>query len=197
MEWTPFPMPPADPLRDRGEWGEGVHLTQIRSFIKKKLPFLTKGRAVLEDDPAWDWAASVGFAFEDSMAQALASYCGLNLIRGMTLQRDGILMSPDGIDPERWELWEFKFTWKGLHLSPPHEIWDYLVQVMGYLRELGPNVDGEYVCNLIVFYPCGNYKPPTPTPMPVRLVFTAEEIENNWRMFTQSRDMMRQEGLIP
>lgn len=188
MDVTPLELD-LDPFRGRAPRSSGVHLTEIRDWLYSRLP----GVRQVQENPIWENAAAIGFAFEDAIAAALSTYLGLDLLRGIEMLSDGIWMTPDGIDPQTGELWEFKFTWASLTTSAPTQQWKWLVQVKSYLHALGPSLQGEYTVNLVAAYACGTYRPPAPRLVPLRFTFTSEEIAQNWAMILQARDAMLRE----
>ncbi len=151
----------------------GLHHSDLVHYILRRLRYE-------EPDPVfigWEYAALTGFLFEDAMSEQLARYdWGVQLIRGLELLEDGIYMSPDGVNVETGELWEFKFTWRGLKKSPPESRLDWLMQLKSYCRAV--RTDSAILCSL---FACGDYSPPKPQLLFTRFAFTERELEDNWK----------------
>lgn len=115
----------------------------------------------------------MGFLWEDVLSLALKDRLPNRLGE---IRKDGILMSPDGLNVEEWELCEYKCTWKSSR-SDPLDNWRWCTQILGYHSGLGTNV-----CNLKVLYINGDYRDSGPQFFQYRLYATDPEIEENWQM---------------
>lgn len=159
---------------------EGLHLTTvIKSFLEQ---------AGIEQKKAAGWdmdvAAAAGFLFEEALEVAFR-----DLMSGKPrigeIEKDGIIMSPDGLDIECWSLEEYKLTWK----SSNHDVRDnhkWMMQIKGYCYALQTTE-----CLLRVFYINGNYRGSGPQYKVFRLTFTPGEIAENWALITAHAETMR------
>lgn len=161
------------------------HESEIREWLDVKL-----GITKRDYGSGWEIAGSVGFFFEDAIGRVLSDYAGprLGLIPGVELEKDGILLSPDRVHPETMEPWDFKFTWRSVKKNPPEAVWKWLVQLRAYAYGLG--VQSAVV---VALYCCGDYAPPSPQLVVRRLRFTAQELEENFRMLLNGKAAMEKE----
>ena len=106
---------------------------------------------------------------------------------------DGIAMSPDGIslDPVTGGiiLHEFKATWYSA-AKPIQEHQTWIWQVMAYLAGLSAHYKEQCLDAIIhPMYMSGDYKANRhPIYQPVRLEFSWEEIETNWKLMRSWQD---------
>jgi hypothetical protein len=178
-----------DYLQGRALRSSGLHHSDLLHYIMRKMNWESSDA----DFSGWEYAALIGFAFEDTAVEQLETMAlasvqagmerqlrnhdwGVTLLRGLEFWEEGIFLSPDGIDAQTGELWEFKFTWRGLKKSPPEARFDWMMQLKSYCRAVGTR--SAVLCSL---YACGDYSPPKPRMLFTRFTFTEREIEENWR----------------
>lgn len=183
--------------------GAGLHQSDIIKHIRETLV----GKYTGGDDAF----AMTGFMWETIVGKALATYCGFDMkgvIEPGEYEMDGVLLTPDRVDPKRKIVYEFKATWFSMRhlvasdadgtervniagLQETH--WTWLMQIMGYCRALGYRR-----ARLVVFWVNGDYsrKPPRGGPCfrAIELEFTVAEIEANWKMLLDNAaDLQRVE----
>lgn len=199
----------------------GVHLSQILRSYALMIGVLDKKFDTPLDDTN-SAMAIIGIAWEDHLAKHQMP--GVEFHPG-ELSLDGIAMSPDGIsietdeeyvrlvgiEPGSWIVHEIKSTRKSsrdfkesLRLKADKvKLW--LWQIMGYRHALNSMLDPELRNNVAILH-CmflnGNYSkdfddPESgPTQKKFRLVFSDEELADNWLMITSHRDYMAENELL-
>lgn len=173
----------------------GLHESDVIHWIDDKLGISRKNKSPIDTD-LWEQAGPIGFLWEDLFSSMLASRAvvGKDLIRGLELDCDGILMSPDGVDVVAddglGEGWEFKFTWMSSN-TLPHDVWRWMAQIKNYAK-----ATGIMTWNMAVLYCCGTYRPPAPVLVGERITFTAQDIEENWRMMMNAIEPMQAERIL-
>lgn len=114
-----------------------------------------------------------GFIWEDIIAMVLKDRLPC---RVGEVECDGVYMSPDGFDFEKWELWEYKATWTSMNKLPVDN-WRWMTQVKAYCKAMD-----TLVCNMWILYMNGDYRGSGPVAQRYRIEFTPLEIEENWQM---------------
>lgn len=204
-----------------GNRSVGIHLSEIL----RSLAFISKVLDIKYDTPLDENNSEMmqlGLALEDYLA--LYQHPEIAFHPG-ELMLDGIAMSPDGIsivDSEDYActigveegtfiLHEFKLTRKSSRdfkeslrmRAKKCLLW--LWQIMAYRYALNKRVEGDQVClvaKLHVWFVNGNYSrdDKDPEAMPrykiYRLVFTAEELQENWTMITSHKEQMLESGQL-
>jgi hypothetical protein len=169
MECTPFELPlelfppridGTDPVRT-----EGIHLTQITKDIMK--------REGGWDEKALGLSAEIGFMWEEILSNCMKARLPHRIGE---IEKDGILMSPDGFDYEEWELWEYKATWKSSK-NQPYENWYYMAQVKAYCYAMETDK-----ARMAILYVMGDYKGSGPQYLGYKMRFTDYELIENWEM---------------
>ena len=196
--WSDYPFVTltAD-LRPMGEGRpEGLHLSDIIRQMK-----IAEGEKVSDiegEQPglrAWE-----GFVWESALeymaaGATLEQAMDLSFKRHMVKQRqgiakqvqvdrDGIHMTPDGLNAVVGESESYKMTRKSFAKAVTldefeQNFWPWHVAEMGYCRELGVDT-----CRFIVLWMAGDYSkgPGTgPKILQVSVTWTADELEENWR----------------
>lgn len=165
---------------------KGLHLGAI---IRKMREAANETRG----DPAEQEGArmQLGFlwesAFERAWAESRLATRG-HVQRQLSLQRDGIWMTPDAYDPATHVLEEYKLTWKSRRkwdANPERHFWPWLVQIKAYALALETTT-----CQLRVFWVNDDYRftgPFTPA-REYLLEFTEQELRENWSVVLQVRD---------
>lgn len=163
----------------------GLHLSQI---IKSICIEMDPKRFKHQDGPLpWD-RFEAGFSFERVLEMAFQSRRD-GIFRPGEIERDGIICSPDGIDPTDWRLEEFKFTWMSSYDAPEHaKFRHWLWQMQAYCYVLGTTRS-----RLRAFFVNGNYRGHQPEYRVWNIDFTEEELDQNWRMLKKHA---RDKGLL-
>lgn len=132
-------------------------------------------------------AGQIGRIWEHVLARELAQagLGGENVIRPGEIECDGIVGSPDGVDPMDEAIVEYKATWKSSR-KPVLEIapW-YKWQVLAYCYMVGWTK-----VRLYVLYVNGDYKPPMPQVRGWRYEFSEGEVRSNWQMILRQKEDM-------
>ncbi len=152
----------------------GCHVSQIISSIDKKYGKL-KGRTDIDEKPDeyWNNYRLAGFLIERAFRELLTD---LNLTRPGEITMDGIHMTPDFLDTEKYIIEEFKATWRsaGHEIDGPQfESW--FMQIKAYCKALGC-----LKARLRVFFMNGDYKPRIPLIRAWDIEFTQQELDRNW-----------------
>jgi hypothetical protein len=190
-----------DSASGAGRSQDTIHLTDVLHFIQESMGTGYKGKGFNDIKLTWD----VGFMWEkvaeDMVSDAEFSrhawadrfkeaWKSLQSIRLGEIPYDGVACSPDGVgaDPlgeHPIAVHEYKCTWKSSK-NHPSENWYYMAQVKGYCKAIGTS------CAVMqVLYLNGDYKGSGPSWLPVRFVFDASELEENWRMIKNNAEYMR------
>lgn len=175
---------------DARETGK-IHLSDIAKFIDYKMGLSKPIKAV-----DWDMvlAAQVGFLWEDVLSDAYgANYAA----RIGEVERDGVVCSPDGVGVFENVVTaalvvneEYKATWKSLR-NPPEDNWYWMCQFKSYCYVLNVNTT-----ILRVLYINGDYRGSGPVYRVFKIVFTDQELAENWQMILNHRDEMVEKGFM-
>lgn len=198
--WTPLDvagnMRTAD-LRPMGEGrADGLHLGAIIHAAK-----VAAGEKVGEvegDQPGarmqegflWETALEyilAGAHFDDAVELSFKRYCLAlrgHVVKQIALERDGVHMTPDGLDPQVPQLESYKSTRKSLRYARTGEdfeahFWTWVMQEKGYLYAAGLDQ-----VRWIVWWQAGDYsrgKGTGPMVLEATAKFTRDELEANWR----------------
>lgn len=172
-----------------GKRTKGRHLSEVLHYIlKKKEPKRFAGGAIEA------LAVHQGFIWEDIFDEVLGQQLGSGLQR--ELLEDGIYMTPDGMDFDRWRIREFKST----KLSAGHPIrgakfWHWHVQIGCYCRAMATREAELIVLHINGSYELGGGRFGKTVAKPWLLRWTRRELEDYWRMILKARDQMDEEGL--
>jgi hypothetical protein len=163
----------------------GLHVSEI---IKSICVELDPKRFTADSDKLpWNKFES-GFSFERVLEMAFMSRRD-GIFRPGEIVKDGVIMSPDGIDPDGssfsfgvnddWILEEFKFTWMSDFDCPHHaKFWHWLVQMKAYAFALE-----TLKARLRVLFVNGDYRDGyKPSYKVWDILFTYEELQENWAM---------------
>lgn len=151
----------------------GLHLSQIIQSLCRKLD--PKRYAAGQDLP-WN-RFECGFTFERVLEMAFASRRA-GIFRPGEIELDGIIMSPDGIDPDGWVLEEYKLTWMSSTDAPEAaKFWKWIVQMQAYCYALG-----TCRARLRVLFLNGDYKTCAPDYRVWEFQFTDAELHSTWKM---------------
>lgn len=114
------------------------------------------------------------------------------------LQSDGIYMTPDGFNPDPWNVNEsYKATWKNQRkfedpIERKKHFWRWEVQDMAYCRALGTRETIYFI-----LWVGGDYsfrEGHGPQVVPYRVTYTQEELDMNWSFVLRYRDLLVAEG---
>jgi hypothetical protein len=147
---------------------DGLHVTQIINDI-----MVTSGMMIASGPFVPNMYTESGFILEDLIAMVLKERLPCRIGEA---ELDGITMSPDGFDFEKWELYEYKCTWTSMNRVPVDN-WRWMAQIKAYLKRME-----SLVCNLLVLYINGDYKGKGPQFIRYVIEFTPLEIEENWKL---------------
>lgn len=156
----------------------GLHLTpiirDIEHTMKPRDEWCTEDELAFFGAGGFLWERVFGEAHRDSVVSG-------DLVRPGEWSLDGITGSPDLIRQSDWCLIETKCTWKGLRQWEPltleRNFWLWVAQVKSYAKMIGTNT-----AEIHVFFVAGNWRPPVPTVRSLRLKFSDQELDNNWKM---------------
>lgn len=164
---------------------EGLHLSTV---IKSLCVDLDPKRFAQSGDLPWK-KFNTGFAFERVLEHAFQAR-RTGIFRPDEVVKDGIAMSPDGIDPDGWWLEEFKSTWMSDFDCPEHEKFRHWIwQIKAYALALDMNK-----ARLRVLFINGDYRGGyEPSYKVWELHFTDEELQENWRMLLHHA---KQKGML-
>jgi hypothetical protein len=151
---------------------DGTHVSHILRHIKATIA-PEKGKFTDED---LNQFAIIGRLWERTLADTLFQPPRYERIG--EVESDGVIGSPDCVDTEEWAVLEFKVCWKSrTAFEESQRFREYLYQTKAYCKMLG-------MCRarLFVFFVCGVWRPPTPMAVEYDLLFTPQELNENWRM---------------
>ena len=135
------------------------------------------------------WEEVIFTNWEEHLSTAFAGLMGrkLNWYQTGELQLDDIYLTPDGLDVSSalWILQEAKCTWKSAKNSPV-ENWRYMVQAKSYCMALQIDRVMFHILHLM-----GDYKGSGPLYKPWLIIFTPEELVENWQMIINHAEYMR------
>lgn len=191
---------------DGSKWGEGRsegrHLSSIIHYMRVAVGDL-KADSDFGGNNNW---ARVGLIFELMVENAMRVYfgnAGRVLVAQQEQELDGILMTPDAWNLSDGSYEEYKARWRsskklGRDEETPEaqervfvrNFWPELVQVKANAYKAG-----TLRARLIVFFVCGDWRPPRPALIAVEFVFTQEELEENWEMVRNVEQEMTEQGL--
>jgi hypothetical protein len=162
----------------------GLHLSSIIKDICVDLDpkrFMQTGQLPFE-------RFETGFSFERVLEIAFASRRA-GIFRPGEVERDGVIMSPDGVDPDGstfsfaisddWILEEYKLTWMS-DFDCPHAVKfiHWIWQMQAYARALETQK-----ARLRVLFVNGDYRNGyVPSYKVFDIAFTQEELDQNWAM---------------
>lgn len=164
----------------RDEHREGLHLSSI---IKGILIGLDPKRFSGGLTSAAYSRFEVGFAFEDALARRRTDR---HILLQQSIERDGIRMTPDGLNIRDWRVLESKATWMSLKQGIDHpKFRHWFWQIMGYCYGFDTNK-----ALLEVLFVNGDYRPSQPVLKAWELEFTAQELQENWLMLLNHKRSM-------
>lgn len=186
MIWRDIPIPFELTTAEGKRMGEGrsagVHLSDAINLMEKaKLGEDGSGKTYDNSNLMW---AAFGFMFERWVDRALVEYYGFQRALKVSQQEllcDGVYLTPDAFNVDDGFYEEYKARWrsKAKWDGPDWErwFWKELVQVKANAHVLGTKH-----ARLVIFFVCGDWKPPVPHPPVCReFEFSEQELLDNWR----------------
>jgi len=164
----------------------GVHLSSILNAVGLKMGFIRTSKAgkdAAANDITRNNYFETGFTVERMLELALGDRVGIRpgeiIYDGIACTPDGILFSPDG----SVTVVEIKCTW--MSVRDPALIWKWMAQIMGYCYVLA-----THDADLHVLWINGDYKPPKPVYAQYHIVFSTQELTENWRMVLNNKGLV-------
>lgn len=166
----------------------GVHLSEIYGDLLTKL-FPKKYDRTKPMDMI---RIETGLVFENVLERGLAEKFA-TVRPGEIFSDEGIAMSPDGVNPTLCAGEEYKATWKSCRYGltdeygmPLPQFIGWFIQIKGYAKWL---MVRRYL--LRVLFVNGDYSQPlSPKFLTWDIMFTDDEIEENWTMLMNHRKEM-------
>jgi hypothetical protein len=117
-------------------------------------------------------------------------------LRQMEIEHDGVFKTVDAVHIPDWRILEYKLTFKSSDRASLDRI---ETDMWGWFAQLKGNCLGweTRTASLFAFFVNGNYRPPVPQTKRFDIVFTEQELAENWHMLLTQRDVMRREGRLP
>ncbi len=178
--WKPFP-PIGSACDPRSP---GLHVSTIIQDMAKRLGYINESDWEMETT----WGAGLLFeiALEIALGEEIAPRIG-------ELEKDGILLTPDGYDPlykPNGRIHEYKFTWKSVNNNIVENNFMFMSQTKAYCYVMGTNDVIFYI-----FYCMGDWRHSGPQYAEVEIKFSDLELQENWSMLLKHAELMRREGL--
>lgn len=206
--WTELDIPPrADDMRLLGEGrAPGLHLSSVIRVMREAAgspsgaPEGDQEGVRLQEGFLWERAVEymmAGFDLDTAMGMAfkrLCLYTREGVIKQITLEKDGIHMTPDGLDPVRGRLESYKATRRSLRKALDADgfrenFWSWQVQEMSYCLAAG--VDE---CRWIVLWAAGDYSKGVgsgPRVLECNVQWTHAELLENWELVLRHAEGLR------
>ena len=185
MEIKKLDIPWPDPVTHAPR-GKGVHLSDILDGIERDL-----GQEYQQN---WDQETlfCMGYAVEAAIELGLAH---TYTFRPPEIVKDGIIMSPDGFNPDEWVIDEYKSTFKTLENSSPDKIWKWMAQNKGYCMGIGRNPEtNQYPQARFFVLSVNMHRGEGPKRQAYSIKYTDQEIEDNWAMVLNYKATMEEEN---
>lgn len=165
-----------------------VHLSSILRFMESSMQ---DRQTAADGNPMW---AAFGFMFERWIEKALVEYYGFQ--RALRIEQgeqlcDNVLLTGDALNLADGVYEEYKVRWRSARKFMDAGEWERWF--WKELRQVMANcyVYGTLKARLIVFFVCGDWKPPQPWPPVCReLTFTQAELDHNWQVLQGNRRAM-------
>jgi len=183
--------------RAAGESVEGIPGEQ--DWLRAQVGFLW--------EPAVEYVIG-GMSTDDALELAFKRHMRAlrsNIVRQVRLERDGIHMTPDGIERAR-TLVSWKATWRGAGKAGfgldsdsglaafEDNFWTWHVAEKAYCaaaQVAGMMPPGDATCRFEVLWVRGDYRGAGgPKALATEVTWSAEELESNWRVVLTNRDRM-------
>jgi hypothetical protein len=181
--------------------GKGVHASGIIRNIAIEMGILKgdqteEAKQLIDVRDITDEVAilrmSLGLAWEEHYIGKVLAELGVVKHPGQICV-DGVFMTPDGESVEKWHgkktvlvIHEVKATYKSINtVADATKEWMYLTQLKCYCK----GAKTRYA-RLHILFLCGDYKfPIRPVNKVFDIEFSTKEIEDNWSLMTDYRDM--------
>lgn len=172
----------------------GMHVSGLvkAAYIEqfKKTPGPIEGeQPFVRSTMGFIWERALEFAFKEYM-QAERKF----VIKGRTVELDGVIGSLDGINVKDGCVEEYKCTWRSMRKwsdDPEAEFWMWLAQVKAYCH-----MTNHTRVRFFIFWVNGDYSYKTgrgPQVTTCEMEFTKEELEDNWRMLLAHMNIAKEE----
>lgn len=206
--WTVWPVEPrASDLRPMGEGRPpGLHLGAVIHRMKVGVGENVgnvegdQDNVRIQEGFLWESAleyVSSGMSLDEALDVAFKRYmvkCREHVTKQISVERDGIWMTPDAFNPVAGELESYKVTRRTLKNAKTQEdfeahFWPWLVQEKSYCLAMGCDT-----VRWIVLWQAGDYsKGPGSGPQMLQCVatFTPEELVENWRVVLAQAEALR------
>lgn len=172
----------------------GIHVSDIIKYLSELAGEGGDDTYTRED---LDRFAQLGRMWEQMLADVV--YTRPRYERIGEIDKDGIIGSPDAIDLYEWTLHEYKVAWGSSGLATPPDLVNpyktdsmrqkfrsYILQCQAYCHMLGL-VSAE----ITVLHVNGPWRPPLPTALRHRLLFSPGELEATWMLFRMHAEALR------
>jgi hypothetical protein len=171
---------------------EGLHVSEIYKRLMTRLDPKTYGQPINDDARQ---RMEIGIVFENVLERGLAEKYG-TMRPGEIVTPEGVILSPDGVNPELIAGEEYKATFKSCRKGivdeygmplPTFVVW--FVQMKAYAKWL------ELLDWLLrVLFICGDYnRPIQPQFHSYKIKFTQDEVDENWTMLM---NLAHDEGML-
>jgi len=161
---------------------EGLHLGDVTRSLVDRAGLGYKGAGFTD----MELTAEIGLLWERVLQIVMHDKYA---IRPPQMCIDGIWISPDGIglDPKGevpLVIEEYKATWKSTKGSPLDNF-NYMTQIKSYCHAIDTTV-----AIMRIFYLMGDYRGSGPIYRVARIVFTPQELDQNWQMVLKEKERM-------
>ncbi len=206
--WTELDVPPRrDDMTRVGEGrAEGLHLSSVIHAMRVAAgaptgaPEGDQEGVRMQEGFLWERAVEymiAGFDLDTAMGMAFKRLClhtREGVVKQITLEKDGIHMTPDGLDPVVGRLESYKATRRSLRKALSEadfweNFWSWCVQEMAYCLAAG--VDE---CRWIVLWAAGDYSRGVgsgPRVLECTVQWTLAELQDNWDLVLRHAEGLR------
>jgi len=209
--WSDFPVWDNMRTADLTEMGVGrpggLHLSAVIHEMKvaagEKVGEIKGDQPYMRMQEGFLWETALeymigGLSLDDAIELAFKRYMialRKNICTQVALEKDGIHMTPDGLDKAEGRLESYKCTRRSLKKVLTKEdfemnFWPWLVQEKSYAIAAGVDT-----VTWIVLFQAGDYgkgKGTGPRAMQATAVFTAQELVDNWRNVLVNAEALRE-----
>lgn len=208
--WSDFPVWDNMRTADLTEMGVGrpggLHLSAVIHEMKvaagEKVGEIKGDQPYMRMQEGFLWETALeymigGLSLDDAIELAFKRYMIAlrnNICTQVALEKDGIHMTPDGLDKAEGVLESYKCTRRSLRSAIEDfesNFWTWMIQEKSYAYALGVDT-----VRWIVLFQAGDYsigKGTGPRAMECTAVFTPEELVSNWRMVLTNAEPLREE----
>ena len=206
--WSTFPCEPRDDsLRPMGEGRpSGLHLGAVIHRMKvaagDKVGSVEGDQEFVRMQEGFLWERALefvasGMSLDEAMDTSFKRYMirtREHVTKQISVQKDGVWMTPDGFDPVAGALESYKVTRRTLRNARTEDdfvanYWAWLVQEKSYCYAVGVDT-----VHWIVLWQAGDYSRGVgqgPQMLESTAVFTPEELVSNWATVLQHAEALR------